>query len=136
MRALLTRAREDERALLDGAAGGDPVGLADAARQVWSWLVEPERRPLLRLWVEGYARSLVDSDGAWAGFGTDTVEDWLTLLARHQPEGERSTPEGAARRTAVLAVLRGALLDLLATGQEARVGAAVELQLDLLDSRA
>jgi hypothetical protein len=37
--------------------------------------------------------------------------------------------DGARERTAVLAILRGALLDLLATGDEERVTAAVRAQL-------
>ena len=35
------------------------------------------------------------------------MEDWLTLLADAQPPDERDTPAGEARRTLVLAVLRG-----------------------------
>ena len=38
--------------------------------------------------------------------------------------------EGLAQRTAVLAVLRGALLDLLATGDRERTTAAVLSRLD------
>ncbi|MEV7451782.1 hypothetical protein AB0P20_23735 [Streptomyces nigra] len=40
--------------------------------------------------------------------------------------------DGAARRTLALAVLRGALLDLLATDDDARLTVAVEHQLALL----
>ena len=77
------------------------------------------------LWVEAYARSLVDPDGPWAGFARQTVEDWLEVLARAQPAAVRRTRAGEAERTRALALLRGALLDLLATGDERRVGAAV-----------
>jgi hypothetical protein len=48
-----------------------------AAEQVWSWLTAKDHRALLALWVEGYARSLIDPDGPWAGFAQATVEDWL-----------------------------------------------------------
>ena len=71
IRALLARARLDELAMLDQlreAAGGAPRGLRDTGLQIWSWLTRPEHRPLLTLWVEGYARSLVEPGGAWAGF--------------------------------------------------------------------
>jgi len=122
VRALLARARADEVGLLAGIAATD---LAEAADEVWTWLADTEHRPLLRLWVEAYSRSLVDGDGAWAGFAAATVADWLAVLAAHQPEAERATDAGLARRTAVLAVLRGGLLDLLATGDEQRVTAAV-----------
>jgi hypothetical protein len=111
---------------------GGPIGLLPAAEEVWGWLAAEEHRPLLRLWVEGYARSLVEPDGAWAGFARATVDDWLGVLATCQPQAERESEEGAVRRTLALAVLRGALLDLLATADEARVSSAVRLQLALL----
>ncbi|WP_109593702.1 TetR/AcrR family transcriptional regulator [Actinoplanes xinjiangensis] len=134
VRALLARARADELAVLDGlAAGPEPVGLVPAAEQIWVWLREPRHRPLLRLWAEAYTRSLIEPDGAWAGFAASTVTDWLGLLASCQPGPERDTVDGAARRTAALAALRGCLLDLLATGDQARVDAALRLQLHLIE---
>jgi AcrR family transcriptional regulator len=127
VRALLARARTDELQVLDRA--GD---LAEAARQVWTWLAAPEHRPLLTLWTEAYARSLISPGGPWADFARETVRDWLELLAGAQPPAIRDTPAGEAERTLVLAGLRGALLDLLATGDLSRTTAAVER---LLSSR-
>ncbi|MEV4347947.1 TetR/AcrR family transcriptional regulator [Actinoplanes sp. NPDC049596] len=121
IRALLARARADELTLL---ATELPDGLEHTALLLWEWLAADERRPLLRLWVEAYGRSLVAPDGPWAGFAARTVTDWLAVLAAAQPAGVRETGEGAAQRTAVLAVLRGALLDLLATGDRERITAA------------
>ena len=46
----------------------------------------------------------------WAGFAARTVREWLGLLAELSPEDDD------ADRTLLLAVLRGCLLDLLATG--------------------
>jgi AcrR family transcriptional regulator len=102
VRALLARAREDELAHADG-----PL-------EVWAWLAAPEHRGLLSLWLEAYARSVADPTGPWAGFARATVADWLALL-----DGD----------TGALAVLRGAMLDLLATGDEPRITAAVAAQL-------
>ena len=53
----------------------------------------------------------------------------LWLLATGQPAELRDTEAALAQRTLVLAVLRGALLDLLATGDAGRTTAAVHLQL-------
>ncbi|MEU4688941.1 hypothetical protein [Actinoplanes sp. NPDC023714] len=92
---------------IPGNAGADGE-IADSVERIWVWLAAPEHRPLLRLWTEAYARSLVEPDGPWGGFARSTVEDWLRELP-----------------TLSLAVLRGALLDLLATGDEGRVTAAV-----------
>jgi AcrR family transcriptional regulator len=126
--ALLARARHEETALLDdlrARIGGEGLGLADTVGQVWSWLAEPRHRAVLTLWVEAYARSLVEPEGAWAGFARATVEDWLGILATAQSAAVRGTAQGRSERTNALAVLRGALLDLLATGDDRRVTAAV-----------
>ncbi|MEV0976361.1 TetR family transcriptional regulator [Streptomyces sp. NPDC049915] len=133
VQALLARARDDELALLARVRQPDrPAGLVPAVERVWAWLAAKEHRPLLRLWAEAYARSLVQPDGAWAGFARATVQDWLGVLADCQPPFERDGEDGAVRRTLALAVLRGALLDLLATDDEQRLTAAVEHQLALL----
>jgi AcrR family transcriptional regulator len=108
VRALLDRARADELAMLARVREtGTPV-----AAEVWRWLAAPEHRPLLVLWAEAYVRSLIDPEGPWAGFARSTVEDWLEVLP-----------------TRTLAVLRGAMLDLLATGDVERTTAAVASQL-------
>ncbi|MFC0437925.1 TetR/AcrR family transcriptional regulator [Kutzneria buriramensis] len=120
VRELLARARADELALLDRVRGG---GLAEVAEAVWSWLAAPEHRALLTLWLEGYSRSLLAPDGPWADFARAAVQDWLDILADAQPSSD--TVEAEAERTLVLAVLRGALLDLLATGDVERTSRAV-----------
>ncbi|WP_436530102.1 TetR family transcriptional regulator [Actinoplanes sp. HUAS TT8] len=131
VRALLARAREEELALLRHLREGTPrpAGLPDAGERIWSWLSDPAHRQVLILWLEAYARSLVDPAGPWSDFAAGTVADWLDVLAAAQPESERDTPDGLARRTALLAVLRGALIDLLATADEPRTTAAVRRHL-------
>ncbi len=150
IRALLARAREEELRYL--AELREHRGIAETGRDVWAWLADPGHRALLALWVEGYARSLLGEPGPWADFGRDTVRDWLNLLAarqapsaerhvpsaaRHDPGAERQAPstddaEADAERTLLLAVLRGALLDLLATGDTDRVTRAVNRHLRTL----
>lgn len=128
VQAILARARADELALLDrvraAGAGGDLLAVAS---EVWSWLAAEEHRGVLMLWVEGYARSLIDPDGPWAGFAAATVADWLAVL------GESGA--GDADATLLLALLRGAFLDLLATGDSERTTAAVNRQLALMRGR-
>jgi AcrR family transcriptional regulator len=139
IRALLARARADELALLAGAGrhpgsprtggsewrpGSPPIAggeSASALRTTWQWLAAEPHRQLLNLWLEAYARSLADPGGPWAGFARQTVTDWLGLLW----SGDQTDT------TLALAVLRGALLDLLATGEKDRVTAAVERYLTL-----
>jgi AcrR family transcriptional regulator len=129
VQALLARAREDELALLDRARrmaahppdNADPLAIT---AEVWAWLAADEHRSLLKLWVEGYARSLIEPGGPWGGFAAATVADWLEVLGETTPD--------TVLRTLLLAVLRGAMLDLLATGDVERVSGAVSRQLELL----
>lgn len=122
--AVLARARADELEMLAGLPGD--ADLTTVGRAVWRWLSDPAHHGLLRLWAESYATSLQDDAGPWADFAATTVRDWLTVLARAQPAAVRNTAAGRAERTAVLAVLRGAMLDLLATGDRTRTTRAVE----------
>ena len=126
VQALLARSRVEELAILEAvrAAGGGP---REAVGRLWDWLAAAQRRDLLRLWVEGYGRALVEPDGPWAGFAARSVEDWLAVLAdvlgpRHRPEDP----------TALLAALRGGMLDVLATGDVERTTAAVVRQVAAL----
>jgi AcrR family transcriptional regulator len=135
-RALLARARADELRVLAELRRGDwpaGAGLREAGTRIWAWLADEARRPLLRLWLDGYTRSLTQPDGPWSGFGRDTVEDWLALLAEVQSAGYRDAPAGLAERTLLLAVLRGMLLDLLTTGDVARTTAAVHRHLAAIE---
>lgn len=130
VQALLARSRTEELDLL--AAARPDGGPAVAVGRLWDWLADSSRRDLLRLWTEGYARSLVEPDGPWGGFAARSVEDWLDVL------GEVLGPGRVDRKdhTAVLAVLRGAMLDLLATDDVERTTAAVHRQLALLTGSA
>jgi AcrR family transcriptional regulator len=130
LRSLLARARSDELAFVEQVRAQQPDGdLAMVVRTTWQWLVDERHRPLLTLWLEAYARSLTEPDGPWAGFAAQTVEDWLVLLAGAQSPHHGRTRVGAAERTLALCVLRGALIDLLATGDIQRNTAAIEAYL-------
>lgn len=133
IREVLDRARQDELAFLrrlrDDHGGADLVAVAE---QVWEWLSDDRHRGLLTLWVEVFGRSLTEPEGPWTGFATSTVTDWLEVLAGAQSTRGRRSRAGTARRTLVLAVLRGAMLDLLATGDRRRTTAAVRTALDAL----
>lgn len=127
VQALLARARAAELAFLEemrpAARAHD---FTSVVRRVWLWLVTPEHRPMLVLWLETYAHSIVEPEGPYAKFALRTVEDWLELLATHQTPQHRRTRAGVNERALALAVLRGALLDLLASGDEIRTTALVE----------
>ena len=127
VQALLARARVAELAFL--ARMRRPDDFDSVVRRVWQWLVAKEHRPMLVLWLETYAHSLVEPEGAYGQFALRTVDDWLELLATHQTPQHRRTRAGANERALALAVLRGAMLDLLASGDEVRTTALVEAHL-------
>ena len=132
VRRLLARARQGE---LDWLRDHDPTDLESTLSLVWAWLSDPGHAGLLRLWTEAYARSLTDPSGPWGEFARTTVEDWLQLLASAQPPALRRTARGRDQRTAALALLRGAMLDLLATGDRRRVNRAVDAAIAAIERR-
>jgi AcrR family transcriptional regulator len=143
VRELLAKARSDELGYLatEAAASGD--GLDAMVAATWRWLAAEPVRPLLTLWTEAYGRSLVEPDGPWSGFASQSVADWLDVLGGAQPAGHAAgrepaadDPNLAADRTLALAVMRGCLLDLLATGDTERVGAAIGRYLRLIGAES
>ena len=131
VRQLLAKARADELGYLKREGAADGQGLDTMVAVTWHWLAAEPVRPLLTLWTEAYGRSLVEPGGPWTGFARQSVADWLDVLAAAKPghaddhEPPAADPEAATDRTLALAVLRGCLLDLLATGDTERVGAAI-----------
>ena len=126
VRAILAEARSDELVMLDEVRQATvDADLATVADNVWDWLAAPEHERLLNLWVEAYGRSLITQDGPLAGFAAETVRDWLEMFEA----ADAASDPSPARATAVLALLRGSMLDLLATGERDRVDAAFRLGL-------
>jgi AcrR family transcriptional regulator len=81
---------------------------------VWRWIAAPEREPFLRLFFEVYVDALGRKEAE------PLVHDWLEFLRTSwQP------PVDDATATLMVAVVRGLLLDRLATGDRARTDAAL-----------
>jgi len=116
LRAVLRRARERQL-----TAFGDllrvrpdeayPVTL----RRAWAGISGAEGRPYLRIFGERREGAV---DELWPGFRTEATTDWLGPL-----EQGLGRPELA---TLALAVIRGLLADLDATGDAARCDAALD----------
>jgi AcrR family transcriptional regulator len=127
VREVLARARREQIALLAGALDLDtapPAGrFAELAGRLWDLLSAPEQRALVRLTYEAFLRSVSRDPGPWQGYAAETARDWLDLLVRAQPDTPRALAE--ARATRALALIRGLLLDLLASDNPERVAAAV-----------
>lgn len=90
----------------------------ETLRRAWAGIVGPESAPYLRMFGR-----LHDAAGEplWPGFRRTATTDWLALL--EEGMGSLGRPELA---TVVLAVIRGLLQDLHATGDEARTHRAFE----------
>ncbi|PKW13765.1 TetR/AcrR family transcriptional regulator [Saccharopolyspora spinosa] len=97
----------------------DCTDRTEALRALWRWLGDPAHQNVIRFFFESYARSLHARGGAWDGFGETSVREWLPRL-------QQALGSSDAEATLALAALRGLLLDLLATGDTARVAAAFE----------
>ena len=101
---------------------------ADAMAAMWADVRRPELRPFERLFFECYARG-AQGEEPFARMLPGAVESWLT-------EVDAKT-DGAADPAFVrlgLAVTRGLLLDLVATGDDEGVDAAAMAFVDLLRS--
>jgi AcrR family transcriptional regulator len=83
---------------------------------VWAWIAAPEREPFLRLFFEVYVAGLAK------GEAEPLVRDWLDFLRTswHPPVDE-------ATATLMVAVVRGLLLDRLATGDKRRTDEALRV---------
>lgn len=97
----------------------------DASRVLWQRLASPAMRPQERLFFELYVRALQGQPGT-TGLLDDIVSSWVEPTAAYL--AARGVPLDAARTEARLgvAVTRGLLLDLLATGDLEGVTDALE----------
>jgi AcrR family transcriptional regulator len=106
--------------------GEDAPGETDALiRRMWAYLADPELGDFERLFFALYGRAL-QGDPALRPLLADDVAHWLD--ANVALSTQWGVPAGLARTHARLglAVARGLLLDLLATGDRAGVEAALE----------
>ena len=104
---------------------GPDLELDEVLRLRWKAVADPALWPSERLFFELYVLALRDAPGT-EGFLDDVVEAWVAPAAE---AAERlGVPPHEARAFARLgvAVTRGLLLDLLATGDRAGVDAAME----------
>lgn len=115
--AIVEEVERRQRALLPEL----PTEPAEAISAMWANLRQPELRPFERLFFECYARG-VQGEQPFARMLPAAVEAWLA---------EAGTADPAQVRLG-LAVMRGLLLDLVATDDRAGVDAAAQAFVDLV----
>ncbi|MEB3983723.1 helix-turn-helix domain containing protein [Mycobacterium sp. 663a-19] len=103
-----------------------PADPADSFAAMWADVRRPELRNLERLFYECYARA-AQGEKPFARMVPGAVDDWLAE-AEHAADG----PIDLAAARLGLAVIRGLLLDLVATDDEAGVDAAASVFAGLL----
>ncbi len=129
------RAVEARQRALFAQWRADPDGpLEELGRAFWSHLRDPALAPQERLFFEVYGQALQGRD--WAKpLLAGVVDDWVgPLAAMLTATGESPATARIDARLAV-AVTRGLLLDVLATGRSAEVDAAMDRFLQLLADR-
>lgn len=116
-------ARAQARLAAIAVAAGTDTG--EVMRRVWAYVADPEVASFERLFFALYGRAL-QGDPATRPLLEGDVEGWL--VANTALAGAAGIPAATARAHARLglAVTRGLLLDLLATGDRAGVEAAFE----------
>jgi AcrR family transcriptional regulator len=105
------------------------VSERESARALWRAWSAPAWKPLMQLFFEVYALALQDPS-RFPNFLDETVDDWLHALTI-----DDNTREGRARATLMIAVFRGLLLDLCATGERARVNKAADIFFETLSAK-
>jgi AcrR family transcriptional regulator len=132
--AIVQEAENRQRRLLASSFGTGSPDLADLARRFWRQLRSPELAPLIRLFFELYVQALQGRDYArpiLAGFPDSWVEPMLPgLMALGLTESQ-----ARAETRLGIAVIRGLLLDVLATGDVAGADAAHEAYVAALIAR-
>ncbi len=103
-----------------------PTDAAAAVAAMWADVRRPELRPLERLFFECYARA-AQGEAPFARMLSAAVDGWLDGVDARS----RGTADPAMVRLS-LAVTRGLLLDLVATGDDEGVDAAAARFVDLL----
>jgi AcrR family transcriptional regulator len=112
----------------DAGAGPDAPTVApdELIRRVWSYVADPALAGFERLFFALYTRAL-QGDTAARPLLDDDIEVWLEANATLASTGGVPATVARTHGRLGLAVVRGLLLDLLATGDRAGVDAALEL---------
>jgi hypothetical protein len=101
-------------------------------RAMWRRLADPSLWPNERLFYELYAQALQGRPGT-SGFLDDVVDAWVEPMIGLADRYGVDRQEFRADTRLAVAVIRGLLLDLLATHDRAAVDAAFERYVHLYD---
>jgi AcrR family transcriptional regulator len=103
----------------------------DDARRLWERLVDPSLRAQERLSFEIYSHALLGRPGT-EGFLEEALEGWISLVVESMTSSGVDHKQARVFARLGLAVTRGLLLDLLASGDSTGATQAFELFTTLL----
>jgi AcrR family transcriptional regulator len=113
--------------------GADPS--IEAAHRLWTRLVDPSLRTQERLFFEIYSHALLGRPGT-EGFLEDAIDGWVDPIVESMTRAGADPATARALARLGLAVTRGLLLDLLATGDSTGTTQAFQLFTELLERAA
>ncbi|WP_129670130.1 TetR/AcrR family transcriptional regulator [Phytoactinopolyspora endophytica] len=114
-----------QRALLEELDDLETASPLDVAREFWQRVADPALWPYERLFFEVYGRAL-QGDPESRPLLDGVIDAWLDPLARAFRRAGMHPDHARDHARLGLAVARGLLLDLLATGERAAVDGAME----------
>jgi AcrR family transcriptional regulator len=117
--------REREMITWESFSAGD-------VRRTWDRFSDPSLRAQERLFFEIYAHALLGRPGT-EGFLDEALEGWISPIVDSLTRSGAEPDEARVLARLGVAVTRGLLLDLLATGDDAGVTRAYELFAELLE---
>ncbi len=126
--ALFARSRIAQRRAFAAIDADAKASRIERARAVWQFFVDSESDS--RLMFEAFAMGLRDPQYLAFLHG---VDDWIALSEAALVRAGYPRERALAMATLALAVHRGAMMDLCATGERERVDAAMELWLRAAD---
>ncbi len=133
--AIIQQVEQRQLALLDTIVVDPAASLGDALRRWWQHISHPSLWPNERLFFEVYGQALHRRPHT-AQLLDGIVDNWLAPAAAFGEARGMSRADALAFARLGLAVSRGLLLDLLATGDRAGVDAAMEQWIALNERRA
>jgi AcrR family transcriptional regulator len=122
--AVVDEARKRQRALLENwLRRSAEYDLATLLLGAWRWLSAPRNDRFFRLFFETYGAGL-QGKRRYGAFLQAAANDWIEFFQRLLATGGVDAERAGALATILVAVTRGLLLDVLATGDRARADRA------------
>jgi len=131
--AVIQTVEQEQRDLLGGFDIDPSLSPSDLLRSMWRHISDPKLWPNERLFFEMYGQAL-QSRPRTGDLLDDIVESWLEPIAALRRAQGVPARKALAQARLDLAVTRGLLLDLLATGDRAGADAAMEQYAALYDA--